>query len=44
VAPEGMAELTSVYGDFTTRYRLHSIAHEKKISVSRKGWGATSIG
>ena len=38
VAPEGMAELTSVYGDFTDQITdFHAIAHEKKISVTQEG-------
>ena len=37
VAPEGMAELTSVYGDFTDQITdFHSIAHEKKINVTQE--------
>src|ERR1700678_650213 len=41
VAPEGMAELTSVYGDFTDEITdFHSIAHEKKISVTQEGLGS----
>jgi (1->4)-alpha-D-glucan 1-alpha-D-glucosylmutase len=41
VAPEGMAELTSVYGDFTSEITdFHSIAHEKKISVTQEGLGS----
>src|SRR5258708_19798617 len=41
VAPEGMAELTSVYGDFTDQITdFHSIAHEKKISVTQEGLGS----
>jgi (1->4)-alpha-D-glucan 1-alpha-D-glucosylmutase len=38
VAPEGMVALTSVYGDFTDQITdFHSIAHEKKISVTQEG-------
>ena len=38
VAPEGMAELTSVYGDFTDQITdFQSIAHEKKIGVTQEG-------
>jgi len=41
VAQEGMAELTSVYGDFTDQITdFHSIAHEKKISVTQEGLGS----
>jgi (1->4)-alpha-D-glucan 1-alpha-D-glucosylmutase len=41
VAPEGMAELTSMYGDFTNEITdFHSIAHEKKISVTQEGLGS----
>jgi (1->4)-alpha-D-glucan 1-alpha-D-glucosylmutase len=41
VAPEGMAELTSVYGQFTAEpTEFHSIAHEKKISVTQEGLGS----
>jgi (1->4)-alpha-D-glucan 1-alpha-D-glucosylmutase len=41
VAPEGMVELTSVYGDFTNEITdFHSIAHEKKISVTQEGLGS----
>jgi (1->4)-alpha-D-glucan 1-alpha-D-glucosylmutase len=41
VAPEGMAELTSIYGDFTDQITdFHSIAHEKKISVTQEGLGS----
>jgi (1->4)-alpha-D-glucan 1-alpha-D-glucosylmutase len=41
VAPEGMAELTSVYGDFTDQITdFHAIAHEKKISVTQEGLGS----
>jgi (1->4)-alpha-D-glucan 1-alpha-D-glucosylmutase len=36
-----MAELTSVYGDFTDEITdFHSIAHEKKISVTQEGLGS----
>jgi (1->4)-alpha-D-glucan 1-alpha-D-glucosylmutase len=41
VAPEGMAELTSVYGDLTGQPTdFHLIAHEKKISVSQEALGS----
>jgi (1->4)-alpha-D-glucan 1-alpha-D-glucosylmutase len=41
VAPDGMAELTSVYGDFTDQITdFHAIAHEKKISVTQEGLGS----
>jgi (1->4)-alpha-D-glucan 1-alpha-D-glucosylmutase len=41
VAPEGMAELTAVYGDFTDQITdFQSIAHEKKISVTQEGLGS----
>jgi (1->4)-alpha-D-glucan 1-alpha-D-glucosylmutase len=41
VAPEGMAELTSIYGQFTgepTDFRM--IAHEKKVNVSQEALGS----
>ncbi len=41
VAPGGMAELTSIYSQFTgqpTEFR--AIAHEKKISVTQEGLGS----
>src|SRR5271155_3758308 len=41
VAPQGMAELNSAYGQFTgqpTEFR--AIAHEKKISVTQEGLGS----
>ena len=41
VAPEGMMELTSVYGEFTgqpTEFR--AIAHEKKINVTQEALGS----
>jgi (1->4)-alpha-D-glucan 1-alpha-D-glucosylmutase len=41
VAPDGMVELTSVYGDFTNEITdFHSIAHEKKINVTQEGLGS----
>jgi (1->4)-alpha-D-glucan 1-alpha-D-glucosylmutase len=41
VAPDGLAELTSVYGDFTDQITdFHAIAHEKKISVTQEGLGS----
>jgi (1->4)-alpha-D-glucan 1-alpha-D-glucosylmutase len=41
VAQDGMAELTSVYGDFTDQITdFHAIAHEKKISVTQEGLGS----
>ena len=41
VAPEGMAELTSIYSDFTQQGTdFHAIAHEKKISVTQEGLGS----
>jgi (1->4)-alpha-D-glucan 1-alpha-D-glucosylmutase len=41
VAPEGMSELTSIYGDFTDEITdFHSIAHEKKINVTQEGLGS----
>jgi (1->4)-alpha-D-glucan 1-alpha-D-glucosylmutase len=41
VAPEGMVELSSVYGEFTGQPTdFHSIAHEKKINVTQEGLGS----
>jgi (1->4)-alpha-D-glucan 1-alpha-D-glucosylmutase len=41
VAPEGMMELTSVYGEFTKEPTdFHSIAREKKINVTQEGLGS----
>jgi (1->4)-alpha-D-glucan 1-alpha-D-glucosylmutase len=41
VSPEGMVELTSVYSQFTGQPTdFHSIAHEKKISVTQEGLGS----
>ena len=41
VAPEGMMELTSIYGEFTGQPTdFHAIAHEKKISVSQEALGS----
>src|SRR5277367_3638133 len=41
VAPQGMAELTSIYGDFTSQITdFHAIAHEKKIGVTQEGLGS----
>jgi (1->4)-alpha-D-glucan 1-alpha-D-glucosylmutase len=41
VAQDGMAELTSVYGDFADQITdFHAIAHEKKISVTQEGLGS----
>jgi (1->4)-alpha-D-glucan 1-alpha-D-glucosylmutase len=41
VAPEGMVELNAVYGEFTGQSTdFHSIAHEKKISVTQEGLGS----
>jgi (1->4)-alpha-D-glucan 1-alpha-D-glucosylmutase len=41
VAPEGMMELTSVYGEFTQEPTdFHAIAHEKKINVTQEALGS----
>ena len=41
VAPEGMVELTSVYGEFTGQStEFPAIAHEKKIAVSQEALGS----
>ena len=41
VAPEGMVELNSIYGEFTGQPTdFHSIAHEKKINVTQEGLGS----
>jgi (1->4)-alpha-D-glucan 1-alpha-D-glucosylmutase len=41
VAPEGLMELTSIYGEFTGQPTdFHAIAHEKKISVSQEALGS----
>jgi (1->4)-alpha-D-glucan 1-alpha-D-glucosylmutase len=41
VAPEGMAELTSVYSEFTGQpTEFPAIAHEKKIAVSQEALGS----
>lgn len=41
VAPEGMAELNAIYGQFTAQpTEFHGIAHEKKISVTQEGLGS----
>jgi (1->4)-alpha-D-glucan 1-alpha-D-glucosylmutase len=41
VAPEGLVELTSVYGGFTDQPTdFHPVAHEKKINVSQEGLGS----
>jgi (1->4)-alpha-D-glucan 1-alpha-D-glucosylmutase len=41
VAPEGMAELAAVYGEFTGQPTdFHSVAHEKKINVTQEGLGS----
>ena len=41
VAPEGMVELNSIYGEFTGEPTdFHSIAHEKKINVTQEGLGS----
>ncbi|HTD95894.1 MAG TPA: malto-oligosyltrehalose synthase, partial [Edaphobacter sp.] len=41
VAPEGMAELSGIYANFTGQPTdFHAIAHEKKISVTQEGLGS----
>jgi (1->4)-alpha-D-glucan 1-alpha-D-glucosylmutase len=41
VAPEGMMELSSIYGEFTGQPTdFHSIAHEKKINVTQEALGS----
>ena len=41
VAPEGMMELSSVYGGFTGQPTdFHAVAHEKKINVTQEGLGS----
>jgi (1->4)-alpha-D-glucan 1-alpha-D-glucosylmutase len=41
VAPEGMMELNSIYGEFTQQPTdFHSIAHEKKINVTQEALGS----
>jgi (1->4)-alpha-D-glucan 1-alpha-D-glucosylmutase len=41
VAPEGLMELSSVYGEFTGQPTdFHSIAHEKKINVTQEALGS----
>ena len=41
VAPEGMAALNTIYGQFTTQpTEFHAIAHEKKVSVTQEGLGS----
>ncbi len=41
VAPEGMMELSSIYGEFTGQPTdFHAIAHEKKINVTQEGLGS----
>jgi (1->4)-alpha-D-glucan 1-alpha-D-glucosylmutase len=41
VAPEGMVELTAVYGEFTGQPTdFHEIAHEKKINVTQEALGS----
>jgi len=41
VAPEGMMELASIYGEFSGQPTdFHAIAHEKKISVSQEALGS----
>ena len=41
VAPEGMMELTGVYGEFTGQPTdFHAIAHEKKINVTQEALGS----
>src|SRR5271170_4650360 len=41
VAPEGMVELTSIYGQFTGQpTEFHTIAHEKKVSVTQEALGS----
>jgi (1->4)-alpha-D-glucan 1-alpha-D-glucosylmutase len=41
VAPDGLMELTSIYGEFTEQpTNFHEIAHEKKISVTQEALGS----
>jgi (1->4)-alpha-D-glucan 1-alpha-D-glucosylmutase len=41
VAPEGMMELNSIYGEFTKEPTdFHAIAHEKKINVTQEALGS----
>jgi (1->4)-alpha-D-glucan 1-alpha-D-glucosylmutase len=41
VAPEGLMELTSIYGEFTGQPTdFHAIAHEKKINVTQEALGS----
>jgi (1->4)-alpha-D-glucan 1-alpha-D-glucosylmutase len=41
VAPEGMMELSSIYGEFTGQPTdFHAIAHEKKINVTQEALGS----
>jgi (1->4)-alpha-D-glucan 1-alpha-D-glucosylmutase len=41
VAPDGLMELTSIYGEFTGQPTdFHAIAHEKKINVSQEALGS----
>ena len=41
VAPEGMAELNTIYAQFTAQpTEFQTIAHEKKISVTQEGLGS----
>src|SRR5271154_1377483 len=41
VAPDGMMELASIYGEFTGQPTdFHAIAHEKKINVSQEALGS----
>ena len=41
VDPEGMMELSSVYGEFTGQPTdFHAVAHEKKINVTQEGLGS----
>lgn len=41
VAPEGMMELSNIYGEFTGQpTNFHAVAHEKKINVTQEGLGS----
>jgi (1->4)-alpha-D-glucan 1-alpha-D-glucosylmutase len=41
VAPDGMMELSSIYGEFTGQPTdFHAIAHEKKINVTQEALGS----
>jgi (1->4)-alpha-D-glucan 1-alpha-D-glucosylmutase len=41
VAPDGLMELSSIYGEFTSQSTdFHAIAHEKKINVTQEALGS----